>query len=55
MENTEEIQRKIDALFQFRNALDENEKELFDILLEYANEVALSIDGCGVHPQLQGF
>ncbi len=39
------IRERIDALMQYRGSLDESERELFDILIGYANEVALSIDG----------
>ncbi len=44
----EKIQERIDALMQYRTALVGNERELFDILITYANEVALSIDGKAV-------
>ena len=40
----EKIQERIDSLMGYRNALDESERELYDILISYANEVALSID-----------
>jgi hypothetical protein len=41
----EKIQEKIDTLLRYREALDEGEKEVFDILMGYANEVAMAIDG----------
>ena len=44
MESMEKIQGKIDGLLQYRSALDENERELFDILVGYANEIVLTID-----------
>jgi hypothetical protein len=44
MKMEEKIQEKIDSLLRYREALDPGEKELFDILMGYANEVALSID-----------
>jgi hypothetical protein len=40
----ERIQERIDALMGYREALDGSERELFDALIGYANEVALSID-----------
>ncbi|MEW6722769.1 MAG: hypothetical protein AB1324_05905 [Candidatus Micrarchaeota archaeon] len=41
----EKIQEKVDTLLRYREALDEGEKEVFDILMGYANEVAMAIDG----------
>ncbi len=40
----EKMQERIDALMQYRASLVGSERELFDILLSYANEVALTID-----------
>ncbi|MFN7990970.1 MAG: hypothetical protein U0R44_02310 [Candidatus Micrarchaeia archaeon] len=47
MEIEERIQQKIDALMQYRSSLDDGERELFDILIGYANEVAMTIDASG--------
>jgi hypothetical protein len=46
MEGDEEtIQEKIDSLMRYRNDLNESDRELFDALMAYANEVAISMDG----------
>jgi hypothetical protein len=37
---------KVESLMKFRDALDESERELFDMLMQYAREVALSAGGC---------
>lgn len=44
MERMNEIQTKVDTLLQFRSTLDGDEKEIFDILMCYANEVAIAVD-----------
>jgi len=36
-----DVYEKIDALMHYRNALDEDDKEVFDILVNSAKEVAL--------------
>lgn len=41
MEN--KIRERMDALMMYRTALDESERELFDMLMGYAHEVALSL------------
>jgi hypothetical protein len=41
----EKIQGMVDSLMRYRGQMDEAEKELFDMLMVYANEVALSIEG----------
>lgn len=41
----ERIQEMVDSLMRFRGRMDESERELFDMLMVYANEVALTIDG----------
>jgi hypothetical protein len=40
----EKLQDMVDSLMRFRGQMDEGERELFDLLMVYANEVALSID-----------
>ncbi len=40
------MREKIEALMQYRSALDESERELFDMLIGYADEVALSVASC---------
>ncbi len=40
------IRERIEALMQYRSALDESERELFDMLIGYADEVALSVASC---------
>ena len=35
---------KVESLMRYRDALDENEKELFDVLIQYAKEVAVSVE-----------
>ena len=44
MDVDEKIQERIDTLLCYREALDESEKELFDMLIGYANEIAAIID-----------
>ncbi len=44
MDSIEEVQGKINSLFEYRNSLDDSERELFDVLISYANEIVLSID-----------
>ena len=44
MEMNEKIRERIDTLLCYRDALDESEKQLFDMLIGYANEIALIID-----------
>jgi hypothetical protein len=44
MELEGRIREKIGSLMQYREALDESERELFDILMGYANEVVTAID-----------
>ena len=39
------IQEKIDSLMRYRDSLDENEREVYDVLMAYANEVAMAVDG----------
>ncbi len=34
---------KVESLMRFRESLDESERELFDVLIQYAREVALSV------------
>jgi len=46
----EDVREKIDSLMRYRDALDESEKELFDVLMSYADEVARAV-GRGVAPQ----
>jgi hypothetical protein len=41
----EKIQDLVDSLMRFRGEMDEEEKEVFDMLMVYANEVALSVEG----------
>jgi hypothetical protein len=50
-----EIQEKIDTLLKYREALDDSEKEVFDVLMSYANEVAISIDGDAARALGQGY
>ncbi|MFH1785912.1 MAG: hypothetical protein ABH842_05780 [Candidatus Micrarchaeota archaeon] len=38
------FQEKFDTLFSYREQLDETEKELFDVLMEYGKEVAFAIE-----------
>lgn len=38
------VQEKIDTLMRYRRELEGSERELFDILLSYANEIALAVD-----------
>ncbi|MFH0884460.1 MAG: hypothetical protein V1861_02010 [Candidatus Micrarchaeota archaeon] len=47
MEKT--IAEKIESLMKYRESLDENERELFDVLIHYANEVAIAIEQ-GISP-----
>lgn len=51
----EETQAKIDALLKYRNALDDGERELFDVLISCANEVARTVDGGGARMNVPGF
>ena len=49
----ENIQEKMASLGRYREALDEGEKELFDILIGCANDIFTSIEqGGGVNPQV---
>lgn len=41
----EKIQEMVDSLMRFRGQMDGEERELFDMLMVYANEVALTVDG----------
>ena len=41
------VAEKIGSLMRYRESLDESERELFDVLIHYANEVALAV-GQGV-------
>jgi len=43
------VAEKIESLMRYRESLDESERELFDVLIQYANEVALAV-GQGVSP-----
>lgn len=43
---------KIGSLMKYRDALDETERELFDVLIQYANEIAAEV-GCGAGPVRQ--
>jgi len=38
------MQKRIDSLMRYRGELEGSEKELFDVLLTYANEIALAVD-----------
>jgi len=38
------IQMKIDTLLDYRDVLEGSERELFDMLMCYANEVALAME-----------
>ena len=40
----ENARGKIDSLMAYRDALDESERELFDVMIEYANEVAMAVE-----------
>lgn len=40
----EKLQEMVDSLMRFRGQMDGAERELFDMLMAYANEVALSVD-----------
>ena len=44
MRRMDEIQMKVDMLLQYRSTLEGDEKEIFDILMCYANEVAMAVD-----------
>ncbi|HSB47273.1 MAG TPA: hypothetical protein VLD37_04605 [Candidatus Bilamarchaeum sp.] len=44
----EKIQDMVDSLMRYRGQMDGAERELFDLLMVYANEVALSIEGGAV-------
>ena len=44
MERMDEIQMKVDTLLGFRSSLEGEEKEIFDMLMCYANEVAIAVD-----------
>jgi len=44
----EKIQAKVDSLLRYRAALDDSERELFDMLIRCANEVAMAVDGGGL-------
>ncbi len=46
--NVDGVHGKVESLMRFRNALDENEKELFDVLIQYAREVAVSVERSAV-------
>jgi len=52
MENS--VASKIDSLMKYRGSLDESERELFDVLIQYANEVARAVER-GVVPDLRAF
>lgn len=39
------VRGKIESLMRYRNALDESERELFDVLMQYAKEVAGAVEG----------
>lgn len=53
MENKENTAaEKIKPLMKYRESLDESERELFDMLIQYANEVAVAV-GIGVRPMQQ--
>ncbi|MFH0737597.1 MAG: hypothetical protein V1827_03500 [Candidatus Micrarchaeota archaeon] len=45
MEGMENLQGKIDSLMRYRESLEGNEREVFDVLMAYANEVAMAVDG----------
>lgn len=40
----EEMQTKVDSLMEYRGALEGSDRELFDMLICYANEVAMAVD-----------
>ncbi len=40
----EKIQEKVDSLMRYRESLAGSERELFDVLISYANEVAMAVD-----------
>ncbi|MEW6749054.1 MAG: hypothetical protein AB1295_05085 [Candidatus Micrarchaeota archaeon] len=44
MERMEEIQDKVDSLLEYRQALEGSDRELFDMLICFANEVAMAVD-----------
>jgi hypothetical protein len=46
------VAEKIGSLMRYRESLDESERELFDVLIHYANEVAMAV-GQGVSPVQQ--
>jgi hypothetical protein len=55
MERMEErIQEKVNSLLKYRNALDGSERELFDVLISYANEVAIAVER-NAAPEAQTF
>lgn len=47
MNSMEEIQGRVDALIGYRGALAGSERELYDMLMCYANEVAMAVDRSG--------
>lgn len=44
MERMDAIQMKVDTLLDYRNVLEGSDRELFDMLMCYANEVALAVE-----------
>jgi len=36
----EDVEEKIDALLEYREALDEEDREVFDMLVDYARKLA---------------
>jgi hypothetical protein len=40
----EKVQERVDTLLRYRDGLDGSERELFDLLMGYANEIARSMD-----------
>jgi hypothetical protein len=38
------VQEKVDSLMRYREELDGSERELFDVLITYANEIAIAVD-----------
>ena len=44
MERMDEMQDKVDSLLGDREALEGSDREIFDMLICYANEVAMAVD-----------
>lgn len=50
----ERIQEKIESLVRYRQTLDDTDKEVFDVLMNYAREVASSIEQDRSRMNVQG-